>query len=103
MWGLDRLLCFLKICWNLYGNHAHHSGPGWRSTVKLNCSLKCKPRSHAFLWIPSLRLFETHPFTLVSHEPVEFLIRPSDGFTLDMYKAPQKQPGKPMRRSLDGA
>jgi predicted ferric reductase len=104
LWGLDRLLRFAKICWNLYGNHASiNPVPDGAVRVKLNRSLKCKPGSHAFLWIPSLRLFETHPFTLVSNEPAEFLIRPCDGFTSDLYEAAQKQPGRLLRCSLDGA
>lgn len=104
MWALDRLLRFAKVCWNLYGNHACITPvPDGAVRVKLNRSLKCKPGSHAFLWIPSLRLVETHPFTLVSNEPAEFLIRPCDGFTSDLYKAAQKQPGRLLRCSLDGA
>lgn len=104
MWGMDRLIRFTKVCWNLYGNHACITPvPDGAVRVKLNRSLKCKPGSHAFLWIPSLRFFETHPFTLVSNEPVEFLIRPCDGFTSDLYKGAQKEPGKLLRCSLDGA
>lgn len=104
MWGLDRLLRFAKICYNLYGNHASITPVADGAVrVKLNRSLKCKPGSHAFLWIPSLRLFETHPFTLVSNEPAEFLVRPYDGFTSSLFKAAQQKPGRMLRCSLDGA
>ncbi|CAG7972845.1 unnamed protein product [Penicillium salamii] len=104
MWGLDRLVRLAKICWNLYGNHAVITTvPDGAVRVKLNRNLNCKPGSHAFLWIPSLRLFESHPFTLISNEPVEFLIRPYDGFTSDLFKVAQKQPGQRLRCSLDGA
>ncbi|CAG7920457.1 unnamed protein product [Penicillium olsonii] len=103
-WSLDRLFRLAKICWNFYGNYASITPMSDGAVrVKLSRDLKCKPGSHAFLWIPSLRLFETHPFTLVCNEPAEFLIRPYDGFTSDLLKAAQRQPGKKLRCSLDGA
>jgi predicted ferric reductase len=104
MWSLDRLYRFVKICWNLPGNHATITPVSDGAVrVKLNRNLNCKPGSHAFMWIPSLRFFETHPFTLISNKPAEFLVRPYDGFTSDLYKLAQKQPGKQLRCSLDGA
>lgn len=70
--------------------------------VKLHRSLRCTPGSHAFLWMPSLRFFESHPFTLVSNSPVEFLIREYDGYTHDLVNLARQQPGVRLRCSVDG-
>ena len=52
--------------------------------------------------MPSIRFFESHPFTLVSSEPVEFLIRKYDGYTNDLYKLAHERPGQTVRCSVDG-
>lgn len=70
--------------------------------VRLQRGLSCSPGSHAFLWMPSIRLLETHPFTMVSTNPVEFLIRQYDGYTRDLYKLSHERPGFVVRCSVDG-
>lgn len=52
--------------------------------------------------MPSIRLFETHPFTLVSADPAKFLIRGHNGYTGSLYEAAQDQPGRIIRCSIDG-
>ncbi|KAF5680206.1 ferric-chelate reductase [Fusarium circinatum] len=41
------------------------------------------PGSHCFLWIPRLRLFESHPFTIVSNDScgLELVMKSHEGFT----------------------
>lgn len=103
MWCSDRFLRWCKFCWNLPGNHATLIAMSNGAVrVKLSRRIRCTPGSHAFLWIPAIRLIETHPFTLVSDQPVEFLIRGHDGFTDDLYTAAKKQPGMMVRCSVDG-
>ncbi|KAJ5793171.1 uncharacterized protein N7503_009149 [Penicillium pulvis] len=103
MWLSDRFLRALKLSWNFCGNNATlvpmQDGA---VRVKLQRGLNCSPGSHAFLWMPSIRLLETHPFTMVSTNPVEFLIRRYDGYTHDLYKLAHERPGCVVRCSVDG-
>ncbi|KAJ5103864.1 hypothetical protein N7532_004393 [Penicillium argentinense] len=103
LWLADRLLRLGKLCWNYFGNYATITPMADGAVrVKLHRRLPCTPGSHAFLWMPSIRVFETHPFTLVSADPAEFLIRQYNGYTRSLYKAAQAQPGKVIRCSVDG-
>ncbi|KAI2786945.1 hypothetical protein POX_g09342 [Penicillium oxalicum] len=103
IWGADRLLRLVKLCWNFPGNYATLTPmTDGAVRVKLHRSLRCTPGSHAFLWMPSLRFFESHPFTLVSNSPVEFLIREYDGYTHDLVNLARQQPGVRLRCSVDG-
>ncbi|KAJ6116005.1 hypothetical protein N7523_006422 [Penicillium sp. IBT 18751x] len=103
LWGADRLIRLVKKSWNFVGNNATVT-PMKDSAVRvtLKRSLRCSHGSHAFLWIPSIRWMETHPFTLISNEPAEFLIREYNGFTRDLLKIAQEEPGKVLRCSVDG-
>lgn len=51
---------------------------------------------------------ESHPFTLVSEQPIEFVVRVHDGFTRDLYAKASKNPHDAaatslLRCSVDGA
>lgn len=103
LWFTDRLLRFGKKCWNFYGNYATLTPMADGAVrVRLQRDLPCRPGSHAFLWIPSVRFMETHPFTLVSTSPAELLVREYDGFTRALVKAAREKPGQPLRCSVDG-
>jgi predicted ferric reductase len=72
--------------------------------VTLHRSLSgAQPGSHAFVWIPGVRVFEAHPFTIVSNEPVEFLVKARDGFTKALHRKACENPGTKFRASIDGA
>lgn len=58
--------------------------------------------SHAFLWVPAIRATETHPFTIVSTKPLEFMVAAYDGFTSDLHAYALKNPGKSLKASIDG-
>ncbi|KAJ5167712.1 uncharacterized protein N7482_003306 [Penicillium canariense] len=103
LWFSDRLLRGFKLAWNFFGNYAIITPmEDGAVRVKLHRNLHCTPGSHAFLWMPSVRLMETHPFTLVSAEPAEFLVRRYDGYTNELYEIARKQPGIMLRCSVDG-
>ncbi|KAF7718869.1 Uncharacterized protein PECH_007184 [Penicillium ucsense] len=103
LWGADRLIRFTKLCWNMPGNYATLTPMiDGAVRVKLQRSLRGTPGSHAFLWMPSIRFFESHPFTVVSNSPVEFLIREYDGYTHDLIETARQQPGVRLRCSIDG-
>ena len=61
------------------------------------------PGSHAFLYMPGIRAFQTHPFTMVSRDPVEFVISARNGFTKDLFRAACEKPGRRVRTGLEGA
>lgn len=45
---------------------------------------------------------ETHPFTVVSKNPLEFVIAACDGFTRDLHAFALKHPGQSLRASIHG-
>ncbi|KAL4780301.1 ferric reductase like transmembrane component-domain-containing protein [Aspergillus varians] len=103
LWFSDRLVRLAKVCWFSVGNHAMVTAlPGDAVHVKLTRKAPCRPGSHVFLWLPSIRMFESHPFTMVSSNPPEFVIRVYDGFTRDLYKTALNKPGQLLRCSMDG-
>ncbi|XHG04316.1 hypothetical protein AWENTII_007592 [Aspergillus wentii] len=105
IWGLDRLIRLAKIFWNFPGNHATVTAlPNGGIRVRLTRRLAATPGSHAFLWLPAIRLFEMHPFTMVSVDPAEFVIRAHDGFSGELYRHAQNHNGNgaTLRCSVDG-
>lgn len=104
LWFTEHFLRLAKLCWYFFGNRASVTVlPDDTMRVTLKRSIRyCTPGSHGFLWIPAVRMFETHPFTLVSNNPVEFVIRAQDGFTRDLYNTARKEPGKLLLCSMDG-
>ena len=57
---------------------------------------------HCFLWIPSVRLAETHPFTLASADPPQFVVEARSGFTRALYEFSVQNPGRCVTASVDG-
>lgn len=105
LWVLERTLRLFKLSWNFFGNYATLTPMDGAVRIKLNRGVRShQAGSHAFLWLPSMRLFETHPFTMISTEPVEFLVRPYDGFTKKLYQVACTGSGEPVRVhcSVDG-
>lgn len=104
IWTLDRMLRFLKISLFGFGNTATITPlqcGGTRVTLRRSPS-RATPGSHCFLWIPGIRMAETHPFTVVSTSPLEFVVAACDGFTRDLHDFALKHPGKSLRASIDG-
>lgn len=110
LWFSDRVFRFAKLFWYFPGNHATiklmPDGSSSSNALRVSLSrsvMRSRPGSHAYLWIPAIRGFETHPFTLVSQYPTtEFLVNVHDGFTYDLHKRVSQEPGKSMRCSVDG-
>ncbi|KAI9035330.1 NADPH oxidase family protein [Aspergillus affinis] len=86
---------------NIYQEVANFAG-AIAGLAMLMQNSPCKPGSYSFLWIPSVRLFEIHPFTMVSTDPTEFLIRVYDGFARELYGLAWKEPERALRCSIDG-
>ncbi|ELR06862.1 hypothetical protein GMDG_08153 [Pseudogymnoascus destructans 20631-21] len=99
---MDRAIRVLKFSCNFMGNHAALTAlPNGATRVTLRQSSKAIPGSHAFLWLPAIRLVETHPFTLVSSDPAEFVVFSRGGFTSALHKYAKEFPAKTLRCSLN--
>lgn len=99
---MDRVIRFVKFTWNFMGNYATLTTLANGATrVRLRRSPNASPGSHAFLWLPAVRFAETHPFTLISSDPVEFVIHSRDGFTSAVHQYARDFPGKALRCSLN--
>lgn len=91
------------MAWNFLGNHAIITPlPNKAVKVRLSRSIRSSPGSHVLIWIPGIRWLESHPFTLLSSDPSEFLVRAYDGFTQDLYNAACNAPKMSFRCSIDG-
>lgn len=104
IWVADRALRFAKIVFFSIGNTATVTAlPHGATRVVLKKSWgQAVAGSHCFLWIPGVRAAETHPFTIVSTNPLEFVIASYDGFTGDLHAYALKHPGKAFKASIDG-
>ncbi|RKL32519.1 hypothetical protein BFJ72_g10462 [Fusarium proliferatum] len=86
VWAVDRLIRLSKLFRNLVNNSATvYPLPynGTRIVLKKPGMENSLPGSHCFLWIPGLRLIETHPFTIVSNDSsgLELVMKSHEGFT----------------------
>ncbi len=64
--------------------------------------LGAAPGKHLFLWIPGLRAFQMHPFSIVATQPLELVVNSYNGFTKSLHKKAREQPGIAMRASVEG-
>jgi predicted ferric reductase len=104
IWVADRVFRVLKISFFSFGNTATITPLPYGGTriVLRKSSSRAIPGSHIFLWIPAIRATETHPFTIVSTKPLEFVVAAYDGFTSDLHAYALKNPGKALNASMDG-
>ena len=59
------------------------------------------PGTHCFLWLPGVRSTESHPFTIISTNPLEMVVAAYDGFTRDLHERSLKNPGQELKASVD--
>ena len=119
IWGADRLIRLVRLVLNSVSNSAKlyplanggtrivvQKGPAWLSVAS---------GQHAFLWIPGIKTFEMHPFTIASvkHDTetclrkangaVEFVVASYDGFTKALHDyAVRHGPAASVRASVEG-
>lgn len=104
IWFSDRLLRGTRILINSVNNRATiyplPQGGVW--IVMRRTPWRTIPGTHVFLCIPKIRAIETHPFTVVSTNPLEVVISSQDGFTGDLYHLASKRPSAVLSASCDG-
>lgn len=105
IWLLDRLVRLTRLAaYSISNEVTVHPLPNNATRVVLKKPpLGASSGKHCFLWIPSIRASETHPFTIASPDPVEFVIASYDGFTRDLHRFALENPGKSLKASVDGA
>lgn len=104
MWGLDRLVRFARLMLYAVNNSATLTplpNGGTRVTLA-KPPMRAMSGKHALLWIPRIRLFQTHPFTIASADPLEFVIASHDGFTGALHKYAVENPGARLKASIEG-
>jgi ferredoxin-NADP reductase len=104
IWFSDRLLRGTRILLNFVSNRAtiYPLPQGGVRIVVRRTPWRTIPGMHVFLWIPKVRAIESHPFTVVSTNPLEVVISSQDGFTRDLYRLASKRPGAVLSASCDG-
>jgi predicted ferric reductase len=106
MWSVDRLLRAWRLFWYSYDNRATliPLPQGGTRIVLRRAPTRSVPGNHCFVWIPEIRAFETHPFTIVSKSlnSIELVVAAYDGFTDDLHNFAVKHPGASLRASFDG-
>lgn len=104
IWTADRTLRGIRMLYYSFANRAtiYPLSQGGVRVVMKRTPWRAASGTHAFLWIPGVRAFETHPFTIVSTSPLELVVSPQDGFTQDLSALAAKNPGAVLRASADG-
>ncbi|KAL6700406.1 ferric reductase NAD binding domain-containing protein [Trichoderma pleuroticola] len=105
IWVLDRLVRVTRLLVYSTNNSAVLTplpNGGTRVTLK-KAPLGAVSGQHCFLWIPSIRTCETHPFTIAAMDPLEFVVSSHDGFTQDLHQYALKHPGATVKASVEGA
>jgi len=103
LWCIDRLIRTVRMLYYSQGNTVSLIPlPNGSTRVVFKRHINCDPGSHAFVWIPAIRAFETHPFTIASATNTEFVVRKQTGFTADLHEYAQKHPNGELRAFFDG-
>lgn len=108
IWGADRVVRGSRMLLNAVGNYATIeplANGGTRVTLAkapVGGGGSSMAGKHCFVWIPAVRKFESHPFTIAASAPVEFVVNSYDGFTRDLHKRALANPGEKLRVSVDG-
>ncbi|KAJ4267463.1 hypothetical protein NW762_003570 [Fusarium torreyae] len=104
IWVLERIVRLIRIAINSTNNTVTLTplpSGGTRVTLA-KAPLGSASGKHGFLWIPAVRAAETHPFTMVSTDPLEFVVAAYDGFTQTLHKCALKNPGIQLKASVEG-
>ncbi|KAH8159973.1 hypothetical protein CIB48_g8276 [Xylaria polymorpha] len=104
LWFSDRLIRFTRLAYNSINNEATIfplPNGGTRIVLKKPIS-RARAGKHCYVWLPQIRAFETHPFTIVSTDPLELIINSYSGFTRDLHEYARNKPGVPLKVSVEG-
>ncbi|KAJ2998694.1 hypothetical protein NUW58_g239 [Xylaria curta] len=103
-WFIDRLIRATRLAYNGINNKAEVSAlPNGGTRIVLRKPLqRARPGKHCYVWLPHIRKFETHPFTIVATEPLELVVNKYSGFTEDLHQFAIENPGASLTVSVEG-
>ncbi|CAJ2503027.1 Uu.00g104210.m01.CDS01 [Anthostomella pinea] len=104
MWFADRLIRFGRLVYNSINNEAEiYALPngGTRIVIKKHL-FRARPGKHCYVWLPQIRAFETHPFTIVASDPLELIVNTYSGFTKDLHDYAARNSGRSLKVSVEG-
>ena len=104
LWFSDRLIRAGRVLYYSFNNKAtlHPLPNGGTKIIMAKVPVRAEAGKHCFVWIPAIRKFETHPFTIHKTGPVEFTVKAHNGFTRDLHRYATENPGAQVRASIDG-
>ncbi|KAH7169998.1 ferric reductase NAD binding domain-containing protein [Dactylonectria macrodidyma] len=106
IWVVDRLIRGTFLLFNLRDGTAtiYPLPRGGIKLVMRTPRAAANPGLHCFVWIPGIRAFQTHPFTITSHttSSLEMIVKSHAGFTKDLYEFAVSNPGSVVNASIDG-
>ncbi|KAG8677100.1 hypothetical protein FPOAC2_03216 [Fusarium poae] len=104
IWAVGRIVRFGRLAANSINNTVTLTplpNGGTRVTLA-KAPVGSTSGKHGFLWVPAVRALETHPFTMVAVDPVEFVISAYDGFTQKLHDCALQNPGIKLKASVEG-
>ncbi|KAH7030765.1 ferric reductase NAD binding domain-containing protein [Microdochium trichocladiopsis] len=103
-WFYDRLIRASRLVYNSINNEARIEPlPNGGTRVILKKPLSgARAGKHCYLWLPKIRSFQTHPFTVVSNNPLELIVGSHDGFTKELHDYAVANPGAILKASAEG-
>ncbi|KAI1103189.1 ferric reductase NAD binding domain-containing protein [Jackrogersella minutella] len=104
LWFADRLIRFCRLVYNSINNEATiYALPNGGTRIVLKKPMaRARPGKHCYVWLPKLRAFETHPFTIVANDPLELIVNSYSGFTRDLHEYAMDNPGASLKVSVEG-
>ncbi|KAF8250580.1 hypothetical protein K440DRAFT_653467 [Wilcoxina mikolae CBS 423.85] len=103
IWCCDRLLRTVRGLYYSHGNSVTIIPlPGLATKLVFKRPMNFTPGSHAFVRIPAIRKFQSHPFTITSSPNVEFVVRAQKGFTFDLHTYAINHPNAVLKAFIDG-
>ncbi|CEI66928.1 hypothetical protein FVEN_g8575 [Fusarium venenatum] len=104
IWAVCRIVRFGRLASNSINNTVTLTplpNGGTRVTLA-KAPLGSTSGKHGFLWVPAVRALETHPFTMVAVDPLEFVVSAYDGFTQKLHDCALQNPGIKLKASVEG-
>ncbi|TIC91629.1 Ferric/cupric reductase transmembrane component 2 [Colletotrichum higginsianum] len=105
LWLFDRGIRLARVVAYSFNNTAsvHPLPDGGTRIILKKAPFGASSGEHCFLWIPKIRAFEMHPFTIAAMDPLEFVVNSYDGFTRDLHEYAVRHPGATLKASVEGS
>ena len=104
LWIPDNLVRAARMTLSSRGNYATLTAlpDGGVRVVLARALIRAQPGTYARLWVPHISHLQTHPFTIVASDPLEFVVAAQDGFTRDLRAYAVEEPGARLKAGVDG-